>query len=82
MSVVEELHKIVDELSESQQQELLEVANQLLAEPATEEDNAEYQALLSEFLMKRYEHHKAHPEKAISLDTLTERMEQKYGRKF
>ena len=82
MSVVEELHKIVDELSESQQQELLEVANQLLAGQHTEEDNAEYQALLGEFLMKRYQEHKANPEKAISLDTLTERMEQKYGRKF
>ncbi len=82
MSVAEKLHKTIDELSTEQQQELLDVVNRLVANQPTEPDNAEYQALLAELLMKRYQDHKANPEKAISLDTLTKRMEQKYGRRF
>lgn len=79
MSVAEQLHKTIDELSAEQQQELLEVANQLLTEPITKEDNAEYQALLREFLMKRYEHHKAHPETGISAADASRRIRLKYG---
>ena len=79
MSVAEQLHKTIDELSAEQQQKLLEVANQLLAEPATEEDNVEYQALLSEFLIKRYEHYKAHPETSISAEDASRRIRLKYG---
>lgn len=82
MSVAEELHKTIDELSEEQQQELLEVANQLLAKSTVEEKDAEYDAILAEFILKRYQDHKAHPEKAVPIETLTTRMEQKYGRKF
>jgi len=83
MSIAEELHKTIDVLSEEQQQELLETARQLLEEKTkAEEDNPEYQALLKELLTERYKHHKAHPEKAVSLDVLTKQMEQRYGRRF
>ena len=55
MNVAEELHRTIDELSEEQQQELLETARELLREKTdTDEDNPEYQALLAKFLMKRY----------------------------
>lgn len=80
MSVAEELHKTIDELSEEQQQALLETARQLLREEsAAEEDNPEYQALLKELLMKRYEHHKAHPETSISAEDAYRRIRLKYG---
>ena len=79
MSVAEELHKTIDKLSEEQPQALLEVANQLLAQPATKEDNPEYQVSVKEFLMKRYEHYKAHPETGISAEDASRRIRLKYG---
>ena len=79
MSVAEELHKTIDELSEEQQQELLETARQLLKESEPEEENPEYQALLKELLMKRYEQHKAHPETSISAEEASRRIRLKYG---
>lgn len=84
MSIAEELHKTIDALSEEQQQELLETARQFLGEQSTPtaKDNPEYQALLKELLIKRYEEHKTNPQRAVSLDQITERMSQKYGRQF
>lgn len=79
MSIAEELHKTIDELSEEQQQELLETARQLLEESEPEEDKPEYQALLKELLMKRYEHYKAHPETSISAEDADRRIRLKYG---
>ncbi|GAB2576361.1 hypothetical protein [Spirosoma areae] len=79
MSIAEELHKTIDELSEEQQHELLQTARQLLTGHVDEEENAEYQALLKEFLMKRYEHHKAHPETGISGEEASRRIRLKYG---
>jgi predicted outer membrane protein len=79
MSIAEELHKTIDELSEEQQQELLQTARQLLEESEPEEDNPEYQALLKELLIKRYEHHKAHPETSISAEDADRRIRLKYG---
>ena len=79
MSVAEELRKTIDELSEEQQQTLLETARQLLEKSDSEEDNPEYQALLKELLMKRYEHYKAHPETSISAEDAYRRIRLKYG---
>lgn len=80
MSIAEELHKTIDVLSEEQQQELLETARQLLEEESTvEPDNPEYQALLKELLMKRYERHKANPETGIPAEEAARRIRQKYG---
>ncbi|MVM40893.1 hypothetical protein GO730_29695 [Spirosoma sp. HMF3257] len=79
MSVAEELHKTIDELSEEQQQELLEVANQLLAKSTVEENDPTYQALLKELLTKRYEQYKAHPETGISAEDSSQRIRLKYG---
>ena len=79
MSVAEELHKIIDELSEEQQEELLETARQLLEESEPDKDNPEYQALLKELLIKRYEHHKDHPETSISAEDAAHRIRLKYG---
>jgi len=80
MNVAEELHKTIDELSEEQQRELLKTARQFLQEQsAAEEDNPEYQVLLKELLIKRYEHHKAHPETGISGEEASRRIRLKYG---
>ena len=80
MSIAEELHKTIDELSEEKQQELLETARELLSEEDdSEPNNPEYQALLNELLMKRYEYHKAHPETGISAEDAARRIRQKYG---
>ena len=82
MSVAEELHKTIDELSEEQQQELLKTARQFLyaqTELIAEKDNPEYQTLLKELLLKRYEHYKAHPETGISAEDASRRIRLKYG---
>ncbi|QDK82029.1 hypothetical protein EXU85_26850 [Spirosoma sp. KCTC 42546] len=80
MSVAEELHKTIDELSEEQQQELLETVRQFLQEQSVvKEDNSTYQTLLKELLTKRYEQYKAHPETGISAEDASQRIRLKYG---
>ncbi len=80
MSVVEELHKTIDELSEEQQQALLETVRQLLQEELiTEEDKSQYQTVLKELLTKRYEHYQAHPETGVSAENASHRIRLKYG---
>lgn len=80
MSVAEELHKTIDELSEEQQRELLATVRQFLREqPVAEESNQEYQSLLKELLTKRYNHYKAHPETGVSGEEASRRIRQKYG---
>ncbi|MBN8822153.1 MULTISPECIES: hypothetical protein [unclassified Spirosoma] len=80
MSIAEELHKAIDGLSEEQQRELLEVANQLLRQQdSPETDSSDYQALLNELLVKRFEQYKAHPETGISGEDASRRIRLKYG---
>lgn len=80
MSVAEELHKTIDELTEEQQQELLKTARQFLQPQSTVgEDNSEYQILLKELLIKRYDHYKSHPESGVSAEEASRRIRLKYG---
>ncbi|QMW00825.1 hypothetical protein [Spirosoma foliorum] len=80
MSVAEELHKTIDELSEEQQRELLVTVRQFLREqPVAEENNPEYQSLLKELLTKRYNYYKAHPETGVSGEEASRRIRLKYG---
>ncbi|MBD2701147.1 hypothetical protein IC229_10910 [Spirosoma sp. BT702] len=80
MSVAEELHKSIDELTEDQQQQLLETVRLFLQEQSeTDSNSPDYQSLLSKLLLKRYEHYKAHPETGISAEEASRRIRLKYG---
>lgn len=81
MSVAEELHKTIDELSEEQQQTLLKTVRQFLQiqTESSEKDNPEYYTLLKELLIKRYDYYKAHPETGIPADEASRRIRLKYG---
>lgn len=82
MSIAEELHKTIDELSEEQQQELLETARQLLdGEPEPEEDNPEFEtsAELDQELVRRYQHLREHPDQIVSARESNHRARARYG---
>lgn len=82
MSVVEELHKLVDKLSEEQQQELLEVANQLLNRLADHEADApELESIteLNKELLQRYQHLREHPDQVVSARESSKRVRSQYG---
>ena len=80
MNTIEQLQKTIVEMTEEQQYKLLQTARQLLVEQTVEEpDNPEYQALLKEFLLKRYEHAKAHPERSSSWNDVKKQTQEKYG---
>ena len=80
MNIAEELHRTIDELSEEQQQELLKTARELLIKQVqATSDDPDYQALLKDLLLKRYEHYKAHPETGITAEEAAHRIRLKYG---
>ncbi len=81
MSISEELHKTIDELSEEQQQELLETARQLLdGESEPEEDPAfKANADLDQELTRRYQHLRENPDQMVSARESNSRARAKYG---
>ena len=82
MSVAEELHKTIDELSEEQQQELLETARQLLdGESELEKDNSDFETNteLNQELVRRYQHLREHPDQIVSARESTGRARVRYG---
>lgn len=82
MSVAEELRKTIDELSEEQQQELLETARQLLREDLeSEEDNPELKANpeLDQELVRRYRHLRENPDQVVSARQSNDQVRARYG---
>lgn len=82
MSVAEELHKTIDELSEKQQQELLETARQLLGEePEPDNGRSEFEsnAELDQELVRRYQHLREHPDQLVSARESNDRVRARYG---
>lgn len=81
MSVAEELHKAIDELSEEQQQELLEVANQLLHKlTGHETDTAKSDDTeLNRELLRRYQHLREHPDQVVPARESSKRVRSQYG---
>ncbi len=71
-------------MREPDQLKLLEYANHVafLSEKLTEADVNEYDNPLKELLLRRYEQHKANPEKAITGDELRAQLNAKYGWNF
>lgn len=75
MSITEVLHKKIDEMSESQQQKLLETVQQILSEP---DDSDEDQAQ-NEELIRRYNHLRAHPDQVVSARESNRQIRQQYS---
>ncbi len=75
MSIAEELHKTIEELTEDRQQELLETARELLREQAEPEEDTG----LNQELIQRYKHLRQHPEQIVSARKSNQAVRNKYG---
>ncbi|MCU0352823.1 MAG: hypothetical protein MUD08_03645 [Cytophagales bacterium] len=76
------LHKKIDQLPEDAQYALLEYVDFLAHKyHIGPEPDEEYDALLKEFLLKRYEKMKANRQESLSLEELRDQVNRKYGRK-
>lgn len=73
MSIAEELHKTIDELSEEQQQGLLETARELLREESNEDQE------LNNELTSRYDHLRQHPDQVVNARESNQQLREKYG---
>lgn len=83
MSIAETIQQRIEKMSEQDQLRLLEYVNHITfhQEDVSESDKEEYDQLLKEFLVKRYQYAKAqaHPEKAITAEEAALRIRLKYG---
>lgn len=81
MSIAQTIQQRVDSMSEHDQLKMLEYANHIafLREDTSDADVEEYDRLLNELLMKRYQEAKAHPERSVSWQEVKERVREKYG---
>lgn len=81
MSIVETIQQRIEKMSEQDQLRLLEYVNHItfLHEDVSEADKEEYNRLLKEFLVKRYQYAKAHPEESKSWSVIKDQVNQKYG---
>ncbi len=81
MSIAETIQQRVGNMSEHDQLKMLEYANHIvfLREDISNEDIEEYDRLLNELLMKRYQEAKAHPERSLPWKEVKERVRAKYG---
>ena len=82
MSVAEELHKTIDELSEDQQQELLETARQLLEGLHNSELSKPDLAVdtdLNQELLRRYQHLRENPDQVVSARESNSQVKARYG---
>jgi tyrosine-protein phosphatase YwqE len=81
MSIAEAIQERVTKMSESEQLRLLDYVNYLsfLKGEVSENDVSEYDRLLKELLMKRYQAAKAHPERSTPWKEVQQQIKQKYG---
>ncbi len=82
MSTLETLHKAVDNMPENMRLDVLEYIALRYDEylpTQTEAEKQEYDALLKQLLLKRYDHYKTNPETAITAAESRRRTYDRYG---
>lgn len=81
MSIAEAIQHRVSKMSESEQLKLLEYVDYVsfLKGDVSENDVAEYDRLLKELLLKRYQEAKAHPERSTPWEGVQTQVKRKYG---
>ncbi|AQG80809.1 hypothetical protein [Spirosoma montaniterrae] len=80
MSIAEELHKTIDELTADRQQELLETARELLRnQTEPEPENPKTDSELNQELIRRYQHLRQHPDQLVSARSSNQTVRDKHG---